>query len=170
MALLVPGSRPTGGPTFKSIGRTKRWPATNIYPALTDKPLPSSRSISRLVCSEYGARRLRSTDVPPCAYSALTGNEPVLIKFSKAFCSKNGGTVPGGRGEPWGTTGQPAMTQGVGKNMLFRSHVPVTWLLANGSPVIWGCRWGAGTKKKVRLYLSAKIPYPARITVFESGE
>src|SRR5690349_7778162 len=121
-------------------------------------PLPIVRSISRLVCSVYGVRRLRSTAVPPCANRELLGNAPLLISFSNAEVRSGGGTVPGGRGEPGGGVGQPGITHGVGRNMLFSSHVPVTWLRAVGNPVITGGRCGAGTKKNVRLYLSLKIP------------
>src|SRR5262249_36351511 len=153
MSLPVPSCTPTGGPTLRSIGRTSLCPATNMYPALTVSPLPSVRSISRLVCSVYGERRLRSTDVPPCTNRELFGNEPLLIRFSNAAVSSGGGTVPGGSGAPGGTAGHPAITHGVGRNMLLSSHVPVCWLRAVGSPVITGWRCGAGTKKKVRLYL-----------------
>src|SRR5262245_27474606 len=128
-----------------------------MYPALIVSPLPMVRSISRLACSEYGCRRLRSTAVPPCTNSELLGNDPLLIRFSNAAVNSGGGTVPGGNG-PGGTTGQPARMQGVGRNMLFSSHVPVVWLRARGRPAITGGRCGAGTKKNVRLYLSLKIP------------
>src|ERR1051326_9253742 len=157
MSLPVPGSTPIGGPTFRSIGRTSLCPATNMYPALTVSPPPSGRSIARLVCSVYGERKLRSTEVPPCTNNGLFGKDPLLIRFSKAAVSSGGGTVPGGSG-PGGTTGQPGITQGVGRNMLLSSHVPVIWFLAKGNPVIIGWRCGAGTKKKVRLYLSLNIP------------
>src|SRR5579859_44238 len=157
MSLPVPGSLPIGGPTFRSMGRTSLCPATNIYPALTVNPPPKVRSISRLVCSVYGERRLRSTEVPPCTKSELFGNDPLLIRFSNAEVNSGGGTVPGGNG-PGGTAGQPGITHGVGRNMLLSRYVPVNWFWANGRPVICGCRCGAGTKKNVRLYLSLKIP------------
>src|SRR5512146_610554 len=154
MSLLVPVSLPMGGPTFRSIGRTRWWPATNRYPRPTEIPLPSSRSISKLACSEYGVTRFLSTAVPPWVKSALTGNAPEVIRFSNAAVSKGGGTVPGGSAAPGGGVGQPARMQGKGRNMLFRSHVPVLWLLDVGNPAITGGRCGAGTKKKLRLYLS----------------
>src|SRR6476646_2429367 len=128
-----------------------------MHPALTDNPLPSVRSISRLACSVYGERRLRSTEVPPWTNSELLGNDPLLIRFSNAAVNNGGGTVPGGNG-PGGTTGQPARMHGNGRNMLLSSHVPVCWLRAVGSPAITGWRCGAGTKKNVRLYLSLKMP------------
>src|ERR1041385_8096252 len=88
-------------------------------------PRPIWRSISRLACSVYGERRLRSTAVPPCTKSELLGNDPLLIRFSKADVSNGGGTVPGGNGSG-GTLGHPASTHGVGRNMLFSRYVPVT--------------------------------------------
>src|SRR5215831_18799939 len=127
MSLPVVGSFPTGGPTFKSIGRTSLWPATNRYPAPRVRPLPKVWSISRLPCSAYGERRLGSTPVPPWTNPELLGNEPLLIRFSNAAVRSGGGTVPGGNGEPGGTVGHPGVTHGVGRNMLFRSHVPVIW-------------------------------------------
>ena len=51
-SLLAPLAVPIGGPTFKSMGLTSLWPATNKYPTLTERPLAISRSISRLACSE----------------------------------------------------------------------------------------------------------------------
>src|SRR5215472_13250635 len=98
-------------------------------------PLAISRSISRLACSEYGGRSLRSTVVPPCTNSELLGKEPLLIRFSNAEVSNGGGTVPGGSGRG-GTTGQVGgpNTHGVGRNMLFKVHCPVCWLLLVGSP------------------------------------
>src|SRR5438874_1489785 len=97
-----------------------------MYPALTVSPPPSERSISRLACSVYGERRFRSTAVPPWTNGEFTGNDPLLIRFSKAEVSSGGGTVPGGNGNG-GTTGHVGgpNTQGVGRNMLFSSHVPV---------------------------------------------
>src|SRR5579864_4105121 len=96
--------------------------------------------------------------VPPCTNSELLGNEPLLIRFSKAEVSRGGGTVPGGNGAPGGGVGQPASTQGVGRNILFRIHWPVVWLLLVGKPGMTGGRCCEGTKKNVRLYLSLKSP------------
>src|SRR6185312_9663508 len=152
------------------IGRTSLWPATNKYPALMVKPPPSVLSISRFACSVYGERMLRSTAVPPCTNSELFGNAPLLIRFSNAELSSGGGTVPGGSGAPGGGVGHPGITQGVGRNMLLSSHVPVVWFFTSGRPAITGGRCGAGTKKNVSVYLSLKTPKPERITVLESGE
>src|SRR5216683_5946105 len=153
MSLPVLGCTPTGGPTFRSIGRTSLWPATNMYPALTENPPPSWRLISRLDCSVYGLRSFLSTTDPPCKNSELFGNEPLLIRFSNADVSSGGGTVPGGKGNG-GTAGHPASTHGVGRNMLFRSHVPVCMLFDVGNPVIAGGRCGPDTKKNVSVYRS----------------
>src|SRR5437763_332124 len=127
-----------------------------MYPTPSVRPFTNSRSISRLVCSEYGGSRFLSTAVPPCTNSELFGNDPELIRFSNAEVSSGGGTVPGGNSGPGG--GQPGITQGVGRNMLLSSQVPVIWLFTLGSPAMIGGRCGAGTKKNVRLYLSLKMP------------